>query len=915
MLNYKFRTNGQYSVSNIEYSELYVEPQGNFISGVTTTDYNLVDYEEIIVETSFLKPVIPTLIDNALTTTYTHSLPIHVENVYRQGFFEINGGKYYIENGEVTINDLTYPLHNQLTTDNTPTLKLLSGEYQAITHYDTNNEPVFDSNKWGYVTKFIVYKTPDEILDINSIGRGDLIATVRYQDTICDVFTDNNGRYFIDETGNVIREIETTNLPLDLYFTISEDNMLEISYEWRETLSSSPYLFLYCDKSNIIEDEQEVIIAENLYNKNVKHYFNQEQDEDKYVEYVVLNGKKYELDSELKKHFIVINNKEYEITNTHNILSKNSDDITFSYKGKSYKYSNINPLLTGEIDINEIKADVVIYTTSEVTFCAKQNDVYDYNGSGYTVNGYDYKSYNYIVVNGQELLIHEDMTDVGVVKYIITEDNETYPLRIISNLGNGTYVCELFYKSNNIQSTAIMKDIVDNIGQYQLRSYNDTFRVGEFIEYDANESEDLKPEIKLYQDHSYLNIPLILDNDIATNLNQYDLIKENFVNSVIDQKINRIIDIEHQTFYPARLISGTDGVEDRFELCDKLIFDLHFRTRNLEDWSIIEDVYQNVNLDDYNNTNEGDDKTNLNTNPLYCNWNIVDHYTNEWNKLGENEELKYYQPSDLLYFLNFDDNDVFYQKDKIGKSFLRLLFYDSIDPMTQSLLASSTIFMDEAALFGKYCNSDKNKTLRPFDVDANHSAYINNVMGVKNEPCKSVSDCTASFNEKLRLSSRMVVSNKYETSTSSEGFYLYIFKDLLNDGLNGLHERTIYMKVQFNHAGVGKTIEMMFPFIVEEDGYPNVTIAKVNDEFKKGYELGNELYQHLYMPIKIRYDKENGKFVYYLPKGMIPQGNIGIKNEKDGYVNAMRFNLYEMKIKDNSGTDDKVKSANSTGTV
>ena len=40
---------------------------------------------------------------------------------------------------------------------------------------------------------------------------------------------------------------------------------------------------------------------------------------------------------------------------------------------------------------------------------------------------------------------------------------------------------------------------------------------------------------------------------------------------------------------------------------------------------------------------------------------------------------------DLLYFLNFTNEDVFYQKQKIGKSFLRLSFFDSPNPQNQNL--------------------------------------------------------------------------------------------------------------------------------------------------------------------------------------------------------------------------------------
>ena len=60
------------------------------------------------------------------------------------------------------------------------------------------------------------------------------------------------------------------------------------------------------------------------------------------------------------------------------------------------------------------------------------------------------------------------------------------------------------------------------------------------------------------------------------------------------------------------------------------------------------------------------------------------------------------EQSDLLGLMHFDNNDVFYQKSRISKSFLRLSFYDSTDPQKQSLLATSTVFMNENSLYKKY---------------------------------------------------------------------------------------------------------------------------------------------------------------------------------------------------------------------
>ena len=65
--------------------------------------------------------------------------------------------------------------------------------------------------------------------------------------------------------------------------------------------------------------------------------------------------------------------------------------------------------------------------------------------------------------------------------------------------------------------------------------------------------------------------------------------------------------------------------------------------------------------------------------------------------------------SDLFWFLNFTDMDVFYQKSNIKRSFLRLLFYDSTDASTQSLLYQAVVWLDGKKLYKTYIDNIKEK--------------------------------------------------------------------------------------------------------------------------------------------------------------------------------------------------------------
>ena len=110
-----------------------------------------------------------------------------------------------------------------------------------------------------------------------------------------------------------------------------------------------------------------------------------------------------------------------------------------------------------------------------------------------------------------------------------------------------------------------------------------------------------------------------------------------------------------------------------------------------------------------------------------------------------------------------------------------------------------------------------------------------------------------------RVDTQINITNEYDRTRSSEGFNLYLFADDVNVNRDENGERTIYMKVEFNHAGNGKTIPMIiWPKDKSSGNYCALTI-------------GNFI-NSLYIPIKISYF--NGKYVYYIPDAF--------KNENGG---------------------------------
>ena len=85
------------------------------------------------------------------------------------------------------------------------------------------------------------------------------------------------------------------------------------------------------------------------------------------------------------------------------------------------------------------------------------------------------------------------------------------------------------------------------------------------------------------------------------------------------------------------------------------------------------------------------------------NWFVTDYYP--YNAYGNTESQVYkigtdefinnnMNNSDLLGFLYFTTNDVQNKRKKLEKSFLRITYFDSKDPLTQNMLGTSTIYLN-----------------------------------------------------------------------------------------------------------------------------------------------------------------------------------------------------------------------------
>lgn len=356
-----------------------------------------------------------------------------------------------------------------------------------------------------------------------------------------------------------------------------------------------------------------------------------------------------------------------------------------------------------------------------------------------------------------------------------------------------------------------------------------------------------------------VNVPMQLKFGLdATQDMQSD---EMFFSKIKEDVLPKIVDKEKIVIYPAIYYVEEETGDEKFALADEIDINLHFRKR----WSYSE-------------------KNRIMTNGWFTNdtygWTTGQTGCVE----GKDYDGKQFDPtnfderSDLVGYLGFDDDDIYYQKTKVKKSFLRLLYYDSKDVLNKNLITYSTSFLDSGKLFTKYSMIRNNDNLFKY---VSESEKFDNEM-VMFEPGRqpvvsSSSDSTGETKkyDNLRISSGIVLKDKYNDDASSDGFYLYMFKQ------DAPSEEPIdlYLKAEFNNAKYGKTVNLMLP--VGDDGVPIRFGDTVVDEsgntinvfpqfFTKDVS-GQTLfdfdayYNSLFINIKCKYEKNLKKYVYYFP--------------------------------------------------
>lgn len=348
----------------------------------------------------------------------------------------------------------------------------------------------------------------------------------------------------------------------------------------------------------------------------------------------------------------------------------------------------------------------------------------------------------------------------------------------------------------------------------------------------GSENEFDNENIHIYE-YGYNMISTIeLTNSIEYKNCDSKMVTEKYMKDVTTNIIPDIIDNEKRQFIP--MMAKDDG----FKTVEEIVFNLHFRSRediDAEEKGKLTETWKTNDTQIWNGFEWSGDADGSPLKRVIDDENNTDDLADELNHLG------------------FTEDDVKYQKTKVKKTFIRLLFYSSKNMLDKELLYYSTIFLDSGKLYSTYGGIMNSK-------DSGGNSF----------PAFDVKRT----DDKLRLSASFSVKNKYDGTKSSEGFYLYLFP---NEVTGENKPRTIYMKVEFNHAGYGKTIPMMLPRHIYQ------LIEKADGT--KAYNKNSQKYHQSYPPIESTSEYFPTSFL--IEETIDKKGNKGIAMDFERYTDSV----------------------------
>ena len=960
MLKLKIKPTYELGEAEIQFYDLFVSQDLSFISGRASSHNSIFDGEDIKVVNNSNK-FIKSFKAKAENVTvkgivyYRVELPVKkIKRIYNvpeglgseivemeNTYVEYNGDIcfYCDKMGGYLIDHIFYPISKNEKTIKIDTHAYIDGDYVIVddnayyVDFSDKENPLkefpyfitevvlFDRNKWKRETKFKLMKDENIHFDVDDALYGGFENYVTYKGdryNLSFLYEDDgtgeleNIGYGVILDGNVYKEDDINLNFVDEYvfslhkdidisdsnIQLSEDEYLIIGSNMCSYSNDGKFMFLISKSEHLDIHDGNYISAESI--SPIKTTYYTSYDEGSH-EYVLYNGDKYDVIKNAYD-YVTISDVDYRLiydddekTKAHAFV--NGDTMYFTINSDAYKIKKEGKVTCkdgGTVYASaEWKNTDQAIPTNKIYYIDNEQEGIKYG----KIDGYDI-NYNDGVKIGEEYYrVFDELDENGDIlnRYIIVYDYLKYDLYVDGKNGSSTYICTPYIDYKEIkdeqeidsEQRRICRSIIENLKEFTFTVRNDIF--GERKGYPENFLYDSIQENKpitfffilylsMFKINSYLNAKLPFISNTGNNILKEDIVNSTLADEIKKKSYNSIIDMEKDVYYPVFFD------EVNYNPVKEIRFNMHFRTRDLESWKVVEDyVEMNAETDVTNNSN----------------WFICD-YTYYKQCLMNGAML--HNVSDLVGYMYFTFPEVINMAQKISKSFLRLSFYSTNDPNTQVLLGTSTIFLDEALLAKKaftYAKNSENKTY------IRTQAYQKYVL-TGDDKLYKINSCTEDgeiensllFNDESRLSSRITVKDKHNSDTSSEGFYFYMFREFSNS----LRPRRIYLKIDFNHAGIGKTIPMIIPRGHFDDEHPDGLPLYIHRDddleiLKKGFGF-KDIYKQLYIPIDVIYDKKNNRYVYYLPEDLRENEELGVDDS------IMEFNLFELKFKDESIKDE-----------
>ena len=917
MLTYKYRIRPEIKKEMIAFSGIFVSNDCTYITGCTSPDYRLMDGDQVIV--------------NTINAIDTYSAEVHVEYAKRNGtavtydLYEVKSGLVPVNEGSVSVEYIEYdgkfvyrkeggfsvdsghtfsdavdgivglwtehPIDDgeftvdgrEFLVENTP---LYSDDENGQVEYgeptvidkismevvtEINGKPItingYHNDGGEKVAKFRISRRPSEEFPVEyvSCARYELYANVGGEEypvsafygdgdggsTVCvGIGADIGGvRYLISgytavdgvvyDGNRVVDEHSVPSIP----FLVREDRADESTIPVHTRIESVPFgsrLLLFAG------DEAETVTIGDVIMMRRRGWLATELD---VVggEYVVYGGTKYMV-MEHVGDAVSIEGTDYAIEYTDGtfenaVVEVLGEEIPLSVNQEEGKARRMTLRMERDND-------------DDLVYREQQNEYKATFRKGIIIDGERYP-----VVDTVHTVPSSEGYDDVRKQSVIVGKNELLYFKVTDVFGGNMIVCKPILDGVYNDENTVMRSICDRVNahssDYDIRLVDDifggvpmTYRTALDIAteygrswdniYDSGQVLMFPQFIALHKiiDNTAISVPL--SQNTALNLQQ---------DSDIDSSVayNSIVDIERDLYVPKY------KDEDRFKSVTSVRYNLHFRTRDLETGKVYDDM----------------------------GWFVTDY--DQYKSIGTFDKDKLQSTGDLLGLIGFTNGDVFYQKKKLAKSFIRISFYNGTNPNTQTLLHTSVMFADEHWAYSKYIKSVgviKYRSIGANEVDI----YDTDTPSVFAEPLIPGNTGLFSFDDEHRICCSFRVSSKSDTVDSSEGFYAYIFKEFCK----GLHDVTVYMKVEFNHAGIGMTIPMVMPVA---DGH---VLQISSDEDVEKMENGvpiKKVNEASYIPVHLTYDKKSNEFIYYFDspykEAICPENN-----------GTFTFNLFELKIKD-----------------